>query len=130
MIRVKFFFRKPLPGYFSIEELFTQVIRYMHDSILTESIYMPFRSCGFFKRSLNILYAATHQGDINHITGDIHYVGILLRKKNTILTIHDLEILRRNHFLKRTLIFFFWYWLPVKRAACITVISEFTRTEL
>jgi len=74
--------------------------------------------------------ARYHQQEVNHITGDIHYIAYLLNKQKTILTIHDLEIIIRSHFLKRYIILFFWFYLPIKRVKYVTVISEFTKKEL
>jgi glycosyltransferase involved in cell wall biosynthesis len=129
-MKLRFFFRKNTPGFFSIEELFRQVIPHLPADLQHESVYMPCRSSGLFARIINLFYAATHQGEVNHITGDIHYAAIFMHRKRTILTIHDLEIVKRSNFLKRSFILFFWYWLPARRVALITVISEFTRNEL
>jgi glycosyltransferase involved in cell wall biosynthesis len=129
-MKLHFFFRKPTPGFFSIEELFRQVIPHLPADVQHDSVYMPCRSSGLFRRIINLIYAASRQGEINHITGDIHYAAIFMHKKRAILTIHDLEIVNRSHFIKRSFILFFWYWLPARRAAYITVISEFTRNEL
>jgi hypothetical protein len=38
----------------------------------------------------NIIWTFRHQGPINHITGDIHYIALGLTKPTAILTIHDL----------------------------------------
>ncbi|MFN8207193.1 MAG: glycosyltransferase family 1 protein [Bacteroidales bacterium] len=129
-MKLHLFFRKPAPGFFSIEELFSQLIPRLPAELHHKSVYMPCRSSGLFARIINLFYAFTRQGEINHITGDIHYVSILLHKKRTILTIHDLEIIHRSGPVKRSLILFFWYWLPARRVKRITVISEFTRHEL
>jgi glycosyltransferase involved in cell wall biosynthesis len=92
--------------------------------------FMPYVSTGVFRRLKNIIYAALHQGNVNHITGDVHYIALLMKRKITIITIHDLEIIRRSRFLKRNFILLFWFILPALRVRYITVISEFTRQEL
>ena len=91
---------------------------------------MPLLSTGFFNRLRNILYAMLHQGIVNHITGDVHYIALLMKRKRTIMTVHDVEIIRRSRFLKRNFILLFWFILPARRVRYITVISEFTRKEL
>ncbi len=53
-----------------------------------------------------------------------------MRKRKTILTIHDLEIVNRSKPLARKVILFFWFYLPYLRVRYVTVISEFTKTEL
>ncbi|MBU1766516.1 MAG: glycosyltransferase family 4 protein, partial [Candidatus Omnitrophica bacterium] len=78
----------------------------------------------------NIIEAAFRQGDVNHITGDVHYLTLLLRKKRTLLTIHDLVSLYRLKGIRRKIFLFFWYWLPIKRVAIVTVISQSTKDDL
>lgn len=91
---------------------------------------MPFHSVGFFKRLANALYVLATRYDINHISGDVHYIAIFMRKRKSILTIHDLEILKRTSGMRHRAIKFFWFTLPVRRVRFITVISEATRNEL
>ena len=74
--------------------------------------------------------AVFRQGDLNHITGDIHYIGLLLRKRKTVLTIHDLGSVHRLRGLRKSLFLFLWYWLPIRRSALVTVISESTKDDL
>ncbi len=81
-------------------------------------------------RVINILWARGHQGDVNHITGDVHYLAFLLRKGKTLLTIPDCAPLERSTGCEHWLLWFFWYWLPARRCARITVISEFTKRQL
>lgn len=70
------------------------------------------------------------QGDVNHITGDVHYLNLLFRKSKTILTIADCVSLTYGSRLARLAKWLIWYGLPVRRSALITVISEATRQEL
>jgi glycosyltransferase involved in cell wall biosynthesis len=78
-----------------------------------------------------MIAAAFNQGDINHITGDIHFAALLLRKRKTILTIHDIgSTLNNKNILRKWILRLLWYSLPMKRVKYITVISEFTRNEI
>jgi len=81
-------------------------------------------------RIINILWARQHQGDVNHITGDVHYLALALDPKRTILTIADCVALHYSKGIRHWLLWLFWYWLPVKLSARITVISQFTKEEL
>lgn len=68
---------------------------------------------------------------INHITGDLHYLALVLPAPNTVLTIHDLVTLRLGgnpikKFLWRKL----WFDWPLRRVGKITCISETTKSEL
>jgi glycosyltransferase involved in cell wall biosynthesis len=130
MIKTAFFFRKPFPGYHSMEELFDNIIKHLPGDIEPQRNESRFLSSGLLKRIYNIVEARFRQAEVNHITGDIHYIAALLKKQKTILTIHDLEIIKRSRYIKRNLLLFFWFYLPVKRVRYITVISEFTKKEL
>lgn len=69
---------------------------------------------------------------ICHITGDIQYVGCLMNPKNTILTIHDLVSLYNDKtpWLVRKVVYWLWYYIPLKRLKYITCISERTKQDL
>lgn len=129
-MNVRYFFRHPLPDYHSMEELFDTIITHLPQSVDKSIFILPNLSRGLFKRIKNIWIAAFNQGEINHITGDVHYVTFLMRKSKTILTIHDVEVIKRNKGLKRAILVFFWFYLPALRVKYITVISEFTKKEL
>ena len=70
---------------------------------------MPFESSGLFKRLANALYCIFKQGDINHITGDIHYVATFLKKKKTILTILDCGSLYQKKGFKYYVLKLIWF---------------------
>ena len=89
-----------------------------------------YESRGIFKRIYNIAEAAFKQGDINHITGDVNYLCYFMRRKHTILTVHDCNFTFNATGFKKCLLWFFWFVIPFKRVACVTVISESTKQEL
>ena len=127
---VTFYHRKPYDSYFSIERLFADIRKTLPEYIICKVAVSPFISRGFWKRLANILIAPLFQSDVNHITGDVHYISFLLHKEKTVLTIHDCVVLERLTGLKKKIFFFLWYWLPEKRSAFITVISESAKIEL
>ena len=128
--QISIFHRKPQEANFSIERLFCDIISSFPHNIAYKSITSRFESRGFLRRVYNIIEAFYNQSDINHITGDVHYLSYLLPKNNTLLTIHDCVSLERLHGIKKAIFYFFWYWLPVKRVSVITVVSESTKKEL
>jgi len=77
-----------------------------------------------------MIEAAFRQGDVNHITGDVHFLAYFLRGKRTLLTIHDLVSVHRLKGWRRAMLLFFWYWLPVKCTAVVSVISASTKKDL
>ncbi len=131
MIKVVHFQRKRRKyGNHSIESYFS-AIRELQPSDINISLKISkFESSGFFKRLYNTIEAFFCQQQINHITGDIHFVASFLTKKKTILTIHDCGFLKRINGIKLKIVTFFWYTLPVKKAAIITVNSNATKQDL
>jgi glycosyltransferase involved in cell wall biosynthesis len=90
----------------------------------------PYRSKGLWPRILNICWAWRQQRDLNHITGDVHYLALLLPRQRTILTVLDCYTLERLSGLARWLMRVCWYDLPIRRSAVVTVISEETKRQL
>lgn len=89
-----------------------------------------FKSKGILRRVYNIVEAVFRQGDVNHITGDVHFLSYLLRRDKTLLTILDCVFLYNTTGIKRYLLRLFWYVIPAKRVALISVISQSTKEEL
>lgn len=130
-MKVVYFFRRPFMHYHhSIEELFGNIMRFLPAGLNAQKYVMKWNSKGLVRRILMSLDVIKQQGDVNHITGDIHFISYFLRKKRTLLTIHDLAPLYRGHPIKRKLIKYFWFTLPARRVQKITVISESIKQEL
>lgn len=130
MIRVTHFMRKRGRGGQSVERLFEDVRAHLPEDIRVQICESRFPSRGLFRRLYDILRAWRYQGDVNHVTGDVHFLTYLLNRRRTILTILDCVNLERLHGVKRWFLWLFWYWLPEKRCAVITVISEATRQQV
>jgi glycosyltransferase involved in cell wall biosynthesis len=91
---------------------------------------MPCFSSGIAARLGNILSAWWHQGDVNHITGDVQYIALLMHRKRTLLTVLDCQILDRLTGWRRAVVKWLWFTLPAKRVAAMTVISAETKRQL
>ncbi len=89
-----------------------------------------FPSQGIAARIYNALEAIARQGDVNHVTGDVHYLTYFIQRRRTLLTVLDCVSLHRLRGLRRALFRLLWYHVPLRRAAMVTAISEFTRREL
>ncbi|MFT3825781.1 MAG: glycosyltransferase family 1 protein [Chitinophagaceae bacterium] len=87
-------------------------------------------SKGIINRIKIVWQAFRNQGDVNHITGDVHFAAILLNKKKTILTVHDCGMLAASTGLKHRLLKYFWFTLPLKRCTIVTVVSEATKSAM
>lgn len=129
--KVVHFHRRPFPGQFSIEGLFEHLRQSMGKAgKAVELAVVPFRSKGLIRRVANICWAAFRQGNINHITGDIHYLAFGLRPERTILTIHDCYPLERLNGWRFRVFKFFWFDVPVRRSVAVTVVSGETKRQL
>jgi glycosyltransferase involved in cell wall biosynthesis len=129
-MRVTFYHRKVLPGAFSVEGYFRDVRNYLPADVEWKVATSRFMSSGVLRRVYNILEAPSRHGDINHITGDVHFLTYLLEKSRTILTILDCGILHQKTGLERELLRWLWYAIPARRVAAITVISQATKDDL
>ncbi len=130
-MKTVFFFRRANAAWHhSIEELFDTIIPALPGQVISSRYVMKKNSMGLWKRIYNALDAPFHQGEVNHITGDVHYIAAFMKKSRTILTIHDLRILSSCGGLKLAVLKFFWFTMPGQRVKYITVISEFIKKEL
>lgn len=129
-IRVVYFGRKSGRAYGSIETVFRVIRPALPDDISYRLRPSRFQSRGVFRRIFNTIEAAIRQDEVNHVTGDVHFLTFLMGRRRTILTILDLVGLTRSNWLRRRSIEWLWYRLPVRRAAIVTTISESTRKQL
>ena len=91
---------------------------------------MPYDSKGILNRVKNLWFTYKNKGDINHVTGDIHFIVFALPRSKTILTIHDCGTAIRLRGYR--LLFFSLLWLkwPVSWVKYVTVISDKTKKDL
>lgn len=130
-INVVFFQRKQRNlGNFSVEIYFKQVIDNLPPDINPILIEMPYISNGLFKRLYNILFCIFKQGDVNHVTGDIQYITIFLKKSKTILTILDCGSLLDFKGFKKYVFKKLWFDIPIKKSRYITAISLATQADI
>ena len=131
LLKLIHFQRRPSTTFhFSVERQYHSVRSSFPAEVDCKLVISRFNSHGVWRRVYNMLQAAFSQGDINHITGDIHYVGSLLRRDRTILTILDCAPMAVLRGWRRQFFQLFWLQLPVRRAALITTISEFSKSEI
>lgn len=130
MIKVMQFLRHPSSRAYSVERLYQDVRAFIPNDIYIETRFNCFPSKGILGRIFDMLSAALVQRDVNHVTGDVHYLTYLLRRKRTILTVLDCVGLERSKGIKFWILWFLWYWLPEKCCTIIVVISESTRHQL
>ena len=121
--------RKKLTPHDSLGRVFDSIRPFLPKDIEIKVAMCPFLSRGITRRVANAVWALFHQGDVNHITGDVHFLTLGLPKKQTILTIPDCRLFHTLTGLKRAIYVSLWYKLPAKKATKITTISKRTKDE-
>ena len=122
--------RKPAVGAFSIERVFEAIFPHFPPQIRIRTVRNRHLSKGLLPRLKDTWQARAHQGEVNHILGDVHYLSLLLRGDRTLLTVHDTRMVERKRGLVRFVLWLFWIWLPVRHVSHVTVISERTKSDL
>mgnify|MGYP005839586467 CR=1 FL=1 len=128
-MNIHYFFRKKQSHFHSIENLFTNLQYYLPNSCHFVNINLPCHN-GILGRIKNIFFAKKTKAQINHITGDVNYIAIGLPRQNTILTIHDVFSALKGNFIKKNIIKFFWFTIPLKKVKYITTISQTTKNQV
>ena len=65
-----------------------------------------------------------------HITGEVHFLNLFMRKKNVLLTIHDCRFMERKKGFAKSIMAWLYLKAPVKRSSYITAISENTKKDI
>ena len=127
---VTFHQRKPRAGSdHSVENVFEDVRRNLKGEVNSRTVICPFESRGVFRRMANMAAAALRQGAVNHVTGDVNYVGFSCQgtapsRPSWIAATWRAQP-ESNLFLKTL-----WVSLPIRNCVHVTVISEATRKDL
>lgn len=134
MISITYFFRNIKAGY-SIEKSFKPTIEELiKDKKYDIKIYhVPYYRADPIRILRNIIFIYRHRNKhgINHITGDIHYGMLGLIGVKSVLTIHDLVLIRHTkNKIKKFLYQILWYKIPCKIADRVTCISNTTLEDL
>jgi glycosyltransferase involved in cell wall biosynthesis len=128
-MKVCFIFRKQADTP-SIERVFDTLGRELTSrgiEVVTSTLPFGNRALGIL---LNLLFYRTPNADLLHITGQVHYIALRLPASKTLLTVHDVGILRnRKGFRMKAIKKVFFDW-PFRKLRLITAISEATRLEL
>ncbi|MEQ8693687.1 MAG: glycosyltransferase [Pseudomonadales bacterium] len=129
-LTVTHFTRRPAPGAFSIERVFNDLRASLPAWVTVRVAQNAYLSRGILPRLRDAWAARNQQSQVNHIVGDVHYLAMFLPRSRTVLTVHDTLFLERERGMKRFLLWLFWLWLPTRRSARITTISEESRRRL
>jgi glycosyltransferase involved in cell wall biosynthesis len=130
MFSLSLIYRKPRPDFFSIERIFSLLQSHWRDEINVSRVHLPNGNLSPFNFLQNLLSVRSHKADIFHITGDVHYVSLMLPASSTILTIHDCVFLKRSRGIKKWLLKKLFLDWPVGHCCVVTTISEKSRHEI
>ena len=128
------------------EIIVTQIIRNYHDKNSVDRIYnnlnpilsnkislqtlrCPFPSNGFINKIKNILWINKINTNLIHLTGDINYLAIFLRKP-FVITILDLGMPGRFSSFKSFFYQLFWLKIPINKANTVIAISNKIKNDL
>ncbi len=121
---------RPFVEWVSIEKVFQQISAEIEsDEFETSFEKAPFGN-SLFGIIRNLLFFRPGAADLYHITGQIHYMGLVLPREKTILTIHDLRLLHERTGLRRFVLKKLFLDLPLKRLKYVTAISDATKQEV
>jgi hypothetical protein len=114
----------------SIEKLFHSLKKEAPKDINIKILTCPFYSSGIIRRLLSCFWALFNQGDINHISGDINFISLFLKKRKTINTFHDCFNIKQYKYFKKIVYKLFWFKMPIVKSNYITCVSNFTLKEI
>ena len=130
-MEVVFFQRKPFPqGNFSVEILSQEIKSNLPKDIVVRTHIARYHSKGIFKRLYSSIEATFHQGDVNHVTGDVNFLSMFLNPRKTVLTVLDVAAVSHSNPIAQKILHLFWLHIPVRRAGFVTAISNSTKKEL
>lgn len=122
--------RAESPACYSIERLFETLVPLLSGNFDVRVVRVPCQSRGMLRCARNLIFTTRQRADIIHVTGDIHYCALAIRRRRCALTIHDFYSLYRLKGVRKLIFSTLWYSLPLRWAPYVTVISEETRRQL
>lgn len=131
-LQINYFQRRPREGFsFSLESIFEDVRNRLSDQIIARVYLCRCYNDGYYTKFINILEAAfRHKKGINHITGEVHFLNLLMKTKNVLLTIHDCGMMGRKKGLSKKIVKWLYLVAPIRKAAVVTAVSETTKREI
>lgn len=126
---ITYFYRNIKAGY-SINKAFKTITSHINPKVEYE---VPFYRANLRSIIGNLIFVWNHRNTrgINHITGDIHYCILALIGCKSVLTIHDTSAYdHAKSLLKKKIIYYLWFRVPLFLADRVVCISENTKKEI
>jgi glycosyltransferase involved in cell wall biosynthesis len=130
-LKVSLINRLPIEGFYSLEGYFQRIGQALEAlGVAVANHTSPYPSRGVVPRLKIVRFAQRHQGDVTHITGDIHFAALGTDPARTIVTVADCGRLHQLSGVKREVLRQIWFQQPLQRVAAITVISQSVKDDL
>lgn len=125
---VNHFNREARPNNFTFEQLFGAIRNELRQQgVIINNYDLPSN----ISKISSLSYAFLNRGELNHITGDVHFLAYALKNKKNILTIHDIGYyLHQLIGLKKIIYKKIWLTDPCRIVDKVTVISQETKNQL
>lgn len=116
--------------FFSIESVFENVRKAWPSQETPEVFMLPRSGLSVFNVIALIRLRLSSRRCIFHITGDVHYAGLFLPRRRTLLTIHDCVFVSSYSGLKGWVIRMLYLKMPVSYLKYLTAVSAKTKNEV
>ena len=124
------FERLPTQGVYSIERVFRELRLALPGGFSVDIARCPSAGRSRWWLPAGVMHAHASRGEVNHITGDVHYVALALPGRRTILTVHDVNHLDDLRGPRRQIFRWLYFTLPLRKCQIVTCVSEHTRQRL
>jgi glycosyltransferase involved in cell wall biosynthesis len=132
-MKITYFYRHPQCG-FSIQRVFQTLTAEIGKQADIEDFFLPAKGSMPWHIIWNCIFAFKHRNreGINHITGEVYYLALVLPHKRTTMTIHDIGGIYkcRKKNIKNLVRRWLWADIPVRVVKKVTAISELTKNDL
>ena len=130
-MKITYFHRNPSSGY-SIGKVSRTYISEIEKTEQVENVYMPCAKADPLSVLKNMWYAYKHRNKdgINHITGDVYYLALVLPHRTTVLTLHDVGYFDHRKGIKKLIFKYLWLHYPLRIVKNVICISEATRQKV
>lgn len=127
-MQITYFYRHPKVG-FSIQRVFKTIESGISKYIKVKDFFLPNPFSTPKALWINGKAVKKNSNQINHITGDAHYLAYFLPKKGLVITVHDIMYYSYLNGVKKR-IWKLLYINSLKRAEKITFISDFAQAQV
>ncbi|MEM9885721.1 MAG: glycosyltransferase family 1 protein [Bacteroidota bacterium] len=131
-MKIIHFHRNPQTGFHSIENMYAEIRKILRaQGVQIRKVQLPFTCKSHLGKLLNTIYTFFFRADVYHMTGDAHYIAMVLPRNKTLISAHSVEGGRKELVgWKGRLYKWLYFIIPDRHAKYWTTVSNFTRQEL